>query len=47
MIFVAVFGGLYGYGPEPYRRGFFSGFGIVLFLLLFLLGWKLFGFVVT
>jgi len=44
---------LFGFGvveypsDGPYRRHVFGGFTLLTFVLFFLLGWKVFGFVVT
>jgi hypothetical protein len=48
MILWAVFGLGYVWSPSegPWRVRAFGGFALVLFILLFLLGWKTFGFVV-
>ena len=43
MILVAVLGGWWRYGGPPATQW---GFGIVLFALLFILGWNAFGFVI-
>lgn len=34
-------GGLWG--PEPYRRNAWGGFGLILFILVILIGWHDFG----
>jgi uncharacterized membrane protein YhhN len=48
MILVFVFGAGYMWAPNegPWRSRLFGGWGLVLFILLFLLGWKTFGFVI-
>ncbi len=39
--------GFVGYSYEgPYRSRFLGGWGVLTFVLFFLLGWKVFGFVV-
>jgi len=43
MILVAFFGGWWRWSDHPYSMW---GFGLVLFALLFLLGWHNFGFVI-
>lgn len=43
MILVAVFGGIWRWSPHPSGPW---GFGIVLWCLLALLGWQVFGFII-
>lgn len=40
-------GGWVGYGLEPNRRVGWYGTNIFLLILLFLLGWKQFGFIIS
>jgi len=48
MILWAVFGfGVVSYPSDgPYRNHLYGGFALLLFVLLFILGWKCFGFVI-
>lgn len=48
MILWAIFGylGVSAEDASPYRRRFFGAWGFLSFVLFFLLGWKIFGFVV-
>ncbi len=43
LVLSVVFGGLGYFGPEPYRRSIFGGFGVVVLILLSLLGLRVFG----
>ena len=47
MILVALFG-LFGYNYEgPYRNRIFGGWGLLVFVLFFIVGWRVFGFVIV
>ena len=48
MILWAIASCVYGVYPNegPYRRQIFGGWGLLTFVLFFILGWKMFGFVV-
>ncbi len=46
MILWAVFGVFGGWYEGPYRRHVLVGGNLLIFVLFFLCGWKLFGFVV-
>lgn len=45
LLFLGWLWGGYTWRNEPWVRGWGAG-GVILFILLFLVGWKLFGFVV-
>lgn len=44
MVIALLFGGWRGYNDGPGRP--FFGFGLILWCILFLLGWRIFGFVI-
>lgn len=44
MLIAIIFGG-FGYSRPAWEPRIFFGFGLFVFLLLFLLGWQVFGFI--
>ncbi len=48
MIFWAIVSFVYVGYPDagPYRRHIFGGWGLLTFILFFILGWRVFGFVI-
>jgi hypothetical protein len=43
LVLSIIFGGFGYFGPEPYRRGAWGGFGLILAILLILIGLRVFG----